>query len=296
MKDSASVLDMFAIGGGNLQEIESLRAEVDDAFDAFEAATGHYVCFRPLSTRWDGPDGRIICGERYEIHRSDFCDSWKSRDLPACTRCDNNDLVPACSPPDGRRFDPFLRTCHAGADEVVVPLWSQNVLVAVVFIGQVIAREDGPSSLGLPHLDATEQRRLLSLARPLRHYLLDALDRLERVKAQPGVGKRAVIESYLREHLAHGPTLAGLGARLNLSVSRTSHVVREVTGVSFHALLEQYRIDLAKDLLSRTDTAIAAVGRQAGFPDPGYFSRYFKQKTGLSPQEFRRGATRRVRV
>lgn len=287
---------MFATSGANLQAIDELRAELDDAFDAFEAASGRHLCFRTLSNRWDGPDGRSICGERYEIHRSDFCAAWKDRDLPACTRCDNNDLVPACSPPDGRRDDPFLRTCHAGADEVIVPLWSQNVLVAVVFVGQMIARAEADPALDLPRLDLVEQRRLLSLARPLRHYLLDALDRIERIKAQPGVGKRAVIETYVREHLAHGPTLAGLGARLNLSVSRTSHVVREVTGVSFHALLERHRIAIAKDLLSRTDTAIAAIGRQAGFPDAGYFSRYFKQKTGLSPQDFRRSATRRVRV
>ncbi|MEN0072598.1 MAG: helix-turn-helix domain-containing protein [Propionicimonas sp.] len=287
---------MFATSDANLQAVLDLRAEVDEALDAFEAASGRQVCFRLLSNRWDGPDGTPIGSERYEIHRSEFCSAWKERDLPACTRCDNNDLVPACSPPAGRRFDPFFRTCHAGADEVIVPLWSQNVLVAVVFVGLLIARDDADPAIDLPRLDALERRRLLGLSRPLRHYLLDVLDRLERIKAQPGIGKRGVIESYLREHLAHGPTLAGLGARLNLSVSRTSHVVREVTGQSFHALLEDYRIAIAKDLLSRTDTAIAAVGRQAGFLDAGYFSRYFKQKTGLSPQEFRRSAARRVTV
>ncbi len=296
MHDPATLWDMFAVSDANLQAVVELRAEVDDALDAFEAASGRQVCFRVLSNRWDGPDGISMSSERYENHRSEFCMDWKDRDLPACTKCDNNDLVPACSPPEGRRSDPFFRTCHAGADEVIVPLWSQNVLVAVVFVGQVIAREDAPPDLELTRLDTTERRRLLGLSRPLRHYLLDVLDRLERIKAQPGAGKRAVIESYIREHLAHGPTLAGLGARLNLSVSRTSHVVREVTGESFHTLLERHRITIAKDLLSRTDTAVAVVGRQAGFADAGYFSRYFRQKTGMSPQDFRRSSSRRVTV
>lgn len=284
------------MGDANLQAVLALRAEVDDALDAFEAASGHQVCFRVLSNRWDGPDGISMSSERYENHRSDFCTNWKARDLPACTKCDNNDLVPACSPPEGRRSDPFFRTCHAGADEVIVPLWSQNVLVAVVFVGQVIARDESGPEMSLTRLDAVARRRLLGLSRPLRHYLLDVLERLERIKAQPGVGKRAVIEAYIREHLAHGPTLAGLGARLNLSVSRTSHVVREVMGESFHLLLERHRIMIAKDLLSRTDTAVAVVGRQAGFADAGYFSRYFRQKTGMSPQEFRRTSVRRVTV
>ena len=295
MKDPATVWDMSADDDEIIQAISDLAEELTGSLDAFEIASGFQVCLRALSHHWDDLDGRLIVGERYEYHRSDFCVSWKERALAACTRCDNNELLPACTERGVRRRDPFLRTCHAGADEVIVPVWSQNVLVAVLFIGQFVAR-DGDAPAELPRLVGEARSRILGLARPLRYYLIDVLGRLERIKSNPRVGKRAMIENYVRESLADGPSLQGLSARLSLSTSRASHVVREATGESFQEVVERQRIGVATDLLSRTDATVAAVGIQVGFRDPGYFSRYFKLKTGLTPGEFRRGSARRVPV
>lgn len=285
---------MSAVTDENLHFLDDLVDELNATLDAFEAASGFLVCLRALSDRWDGPNGRTVWAERFEYHRSDFCVAWKERALPACTRCDNNEVLIASTAGGVARHDPFVRTCHAGADEIIVPIWSQNQLVGVLFIGQFVARDGGPPEL--PALEPERGEHIVNLARPLRFYLLDVFRRLDRIKTLPRAGKRVDIEDYVRETLATGPTLAGLGARLNLSPSRASHLVREATGESFQTLVERQRIGIAVDLLSRTDATIAEIGRRVGFHDAGYFSRYFKLKTGQTPGEHRRRAVRRVTV
>ncbi len=53
--------------------------------------------------------------------------------------------------------------------------------------------------------------------------------------------------------------------------------------------LTNVRIQKASSLLVETRLSIAEVACQAGYQDPLYFSRRFKQRAGMTPTEFRRG-------
>jgi AraC-like DNA-binding protein len=44
----------------------------------------------------------------------------------------------------------------------------------------------------------------------------------------------------------------------------------------------------ARELLLTTDQSIKEISFQLGFDSIYYFSRFFKQKTGMSPSEFRK--------
>ena len=54
----------------------------------------------------------------------------------------------------------------------------------------------------------------------------------------------------------------------------------------------QYVIDLrlrkAKQLLLETDFPVMEIGARCGFPDQSYFTRVFREKTGVSPGKFRK--------
>lgn len=58
---------------------------------------------------------------------------------------------------------------------------------------------------------------------------------------------------------------------------------------SYQQLKDTMRRDIAIDKLVRESTAIAEIGLQLGFVESSSFTRAFKQWTGLSPQEYRRG-------
>jgi AraC-like DNA-binding protein/ABC-type glycerol-3-phosphate transport system substrate-binding protein len=65
---------------------------------------------------------------------------------------------------------------------------------------------------------------------------------------------------------------------------RLFKVVKECTCKEY---LLRVRMEHARELLGRDDTPIHQVARQVGYPDPYVFSKIFKKKNGVSPQEYR---------
>jgi AraC-like DNA-binding protein len=168
------------------------------------------------------------------------------------------------------------------------------MLVAVLFVGQFTRGVGtGWARADLRQISDSDVQQLRTLMLPLRSYLIDVLAELERQHRHHQTGRRGLIEEYIQESLSAGPRLAELASRLSLSQSRTSHVIRELTGRPFQELVAEYRISVARDLLAETNGTVAWIARQTGFKDSGYFCRYFKHKTGTSPMGFR-GQFRRV--
>lgn len=54
------------------------------------------------------------------------------------------------------------------------------------------------------------------------------------------------------------------------------------------ALARRHRIARARELLLIADRPVAAVGAEVGIPDPVYFARVFRRRSGCSPRAFRR--------
>ena len=72
-------------------------------------------------------------------------------------------------------------------------------------------------------------------------------------------------------------------------VSKTylAHLFRTRLGISPLRFLHQVRIEAAKRLLGTSQLPVREVAAQVGFSDPLYFSRAFRQATGLSPRAYR---------
>ncbi len=73
----------------------------------------------------------------------------------------------------------------------------------------------------------------------------------------------------------------------NLSTSYFTHLFTSVTGFSPIEYKQFQRINIAKNLLSTTNLTIKEISGVAGFNDPLYFGRCFKQSTGQTPSEYR---------
>jgi len=78
-----------------------------------------------------------------------------------------------------------------------------------------------------------------------------------------------------------------VAGRFNISPSYFSTVFKQEVGISFREYLSKIRINRAKDLLRTTNIKCSDVAYQSGYNDPHYFSSNFKNKTGLTPQQFR---------
>lgn len=83
-------------------------------------------------------------------------------------------------------------------------------------------------------------------------------------------------------------TLDGLAKQYNVSVSSLSHRFQAATGVSVMEYLQSCRMANAKQMLAETDSSIGRIVEKCGFSDNSNFSRTFKQRTGISPSDFRK--------
>ncbi|PDO09762.1 MAG: hypothetical protein BLM47_10785 [Candidatus Reconcilbacillus cellulovorans] len=93
--------------------------------------------------------------------------------------------------------------------------------------------------------------------------------------------KRAVAERYSQK-----VSFAELARELGLHRNYLSFLFKKETGMSFMQYLTRFRIEKAKSLLAKKRYMVYEVAEMVGYSDPAYFSRMFKQVTGLSPVEF----------
>lgn len=82
-----------------------------------------------------------------------------------------------------------------------------------------------------------------------------------------------------------------LAKELGLSPEYFSYLFNKNTGVNFSAFLREYRIERAKALYRSGEVDRREVPYAVGFSDAKYFSKVFREATGMTPAEFvQRGA------
>jgi AraC-like DNA-binding protein len=84
------------------------------------------------------------------------------------------------------------------------------------------------------------------------------------------------------------PTVNDIASQLNISPRYLSDLLKHETGKTAIEHIHMALIDEAKNLLLGSNARISEIAYKLGFEHPTYFSRLFKQKTGVSPKEFRR--------
>jgi AraC-like DNA-binding protein len=98
---------------------------------------------------------------------------------------------------------------------------------------------------------------------------------------------RSAVENAIVPLLPHGKVRASeIAARLGLS-QRTSARRLASEGVTFSAVLESLRGDLARQYLSDPDLSISRIAWLLGYEEVSAFTRAFKRRTGKTPRETR---------
>jgi len=84
-------------------------------------------------------------------------------------------------------------------------------------------------------------------------------------------------------------SIAVAAARLGISESWLSKLLRRYLDNSFVDYLAAFRVERAKELLRSSDMMTYEVAEAVGVPDSRYFSGIFKRHAGMTPTEFRTG-------
>lgn len=82
--------------------------------------------------------------------------------------------------------------------------------------------------------------------------------------------------------------LPDIAKRVNMSRSYFSRCFRDIAGKTFNDYTREVRVNHAKVMLKQTGKTIAWIATQAGYPNEKYFSKVFRELTGMLPGEFRK--------
>ena len=254
----------------------------------------------PLLWRFAGQDYlRQVVPESVYHHCNSFCMNVKNYPqlYAKCQARESTELVAEVF----RQRQPFLKKCHAGVVEWVVPLFCGQNYDGVLIVGPF---RQARGACPYPQWQIQQQFEQLSVYReesmqmliPLldilvgfivmrREQLLQA--RMDRI-GDPRIA-RAV--RYVDEHYDEdGSSVAGIASECGLSPSRFMHLFKSETGIRFTEYLHKVRIREAQRLLRFTNETIGEIARHVGFRDQSYFGAVFKRVTGTTPRRFRSGA------
>ena len=85
-----------------------------------------------------------------------------------------------------------------------------------------------------------------------------------------------------------GITLEEIAEKLHVTEEYLSTQFRKETGRTFTETIRGYRIERVKELLTATNWKLTKIAELAGYTDPKYMSRVFKEETGMLPLEYRK--------
>ncbi|MBQ9356929.1 MAG: helix-turn-helix domain-containing protein [Prevotella sp.] len=98
---------------------------------------------------------------------------------------------------------------------------------------------------------------------------------------------QSVIE-YVEKNISNSEAdVSQMADACSMSRSALQRHIKQATGLTPVEFLREARMNHARQLLRTTMQTVSEVAYNCGFNDPKYFSRYFKNSTGMSPSEFK---------
>lgn len=119
--------------------------------------------------------------------------------------------------------------------------------------------------------------------------LLPTVERQEPISPLVAFAMRAVEQRY-QEPI----NVKTLSAEFHINAAYFGQLFKRETGASFTTFLNRVRIARAQELLLETTLKASDVARDVGYPNTSYFCTVFKKLVGVSPQEYRAMAIKRL--
>ena len=191
---------------------------------------------------------------------------------------------------------PFRFRCWRGVTELVMPLYLGKVHAATVFAGSFRDPEFDLSGFSasyrklyaaMPEWDDARASELETVLIAAGYSLLQLAQNLrEQYASEPG--RKGQIRRFFLYRFKDQVGAADLAAELNLSESRTLHLLHELFGKGFSEMMNEERIRQVENYLVKTDFPLREIARMTGFRNEYYLSSVFRRLRHYTPGSVRR--------
>ncbi|MDO4879818.1 MAG: helix-turn-helix domain-containing protein [Capnocytophaga sp.] len=158
-------------------------------------------------------------------------------------------------------------------------------------LAEIVAQIAGELS---ENIDKHSQRLIVSNIELLLNYCTRYYDRQFITRRATHSDTLAKVEEVLDTYFADPkrsekglPSVKYLANEVCLSPNYLSDLLKKETGMNAQDHIHAHLIKEAQYLLSTTNKSVSELAFELGFEYPQYFSRLFKQKTGITPNAFR---------
>lgn len=108
-------------------------------------------------------------------------------------------------------------------------------------------------------------------------------------KKYSGIDQRILkAKQYLDEHIKDVSCLSNAANTADISRRRFNDLFKQTYGITPNKYLVSRKVDLAKNLLKIGYLSISDIASMSGYENIYYFSRVFKESTGMTPTEYRK--------
>ena len=209
-------------------------------------------------------------------HSKPYCEYRKStpEGLSECVGCRNKSIARAV-----RDKMPFGGLCIGGVYEYVAPVIYEDVVIAVVFIGN-IKDESGFEQ----NFDEENCKRLSRIVE--NHIKL-------LIKEYPKTSGRynpliENIKNYIEESLYGEISVKEIAELFNYNEKYIGKLFKEEEGVGIIEYVNTKRLNKSCEILKLSNHSVTLISQKLGFNNVTYFNRLFKKRFGKSPTEFRK--------
>jgi YesN/AraC family two-component response regulator len=187
--------------------------------------------------------------------------------------------------------------CHAGLLDTVVPILKNKILCGYIIIGRVRPDTDfdgiyeklkwlntnekelEEKYMQMPYMNESKRESLINLISTI------VFDKAIEIDYDDFISKAT---NYIDENLSSTLSIEDLCANLFVSKNFLYKSFRSFYSCTVNEYITSRRIEKAKELLRGTGESVHRISEEIGFNNYTYFSRLFKNATGISPNKYRK--------
>jgi len=164
---------------------------------------------------------------------------------------------------------------------------------SIEFLNRVYVELQSYSKIQIPEVDKQKIHNLITSSKDLKTYntnyistLITVIRENRNFSAHQNI-KRAIkyIENNYKDNELSQQAVAEY---VNLSVPYLSQIFKQSVGISFSHYLIQYRMKIAKQLLTDPGRKAYDIPELIGYTDYAHFTKSFKKIFGVTPREYRK--------